>query len=178
MDLHVTPVSLADTGEGLIALMKPQASKRDITLRLKVEPNLPLVQTDAGKLQQILFNFLANAIKFTPSSGTVTLAASLLDAEGEHPHIKIDVTDTGPGIPPEDHDRIFEKFTQLDSTDTREHGGTGLGLTISRELVQMLQGRIEVDSDVGCGATFSVIIPLTLQQRSVPLMPESSAGTT
>lgn len=180
LDLHVGPVSIADTSEGLINLMRPQAEKRGIALDLKVEPNLPVVETDAGRLQQILFNFLANAVKFTPRGGRITLTAAQLppgeSASGlgtdEAPRIRFSVNDTGPGIALADQDRIFEKFVQLDPSVTKEHGGTGLGLTISRELAEMLQGQIELDSDFDRGATFSLFIPIVLEFRSVPLMPD------
>jgi signal transduction histidine kinase len=82
------------------------------------------------------------------------------------------VKDSGPGIPLDKHEKVFEKFTQLDSTVTKEHGGTGLGLTISRELAHLLQGQITLDSDTGQGATFTLIIPTMLESTSVPLMPE------
>jgi signal transduction histidine kinase len=92
---------------------------------------------------------------------------------GETPvGVRISVSDTGPGIAAEDHGRIFEKFSQLDPSVTREHGGTGLGLTISRELAAILNGRIDLDSDTGRGATFSIVIPLELEERSTPLMPD------
>ncbi|MEX0654433.1 MAG: ATP-binding protein [Phycisphaeraceae bacterium] len=177
-ELNIAPVSLADTCEGLVNLMRPQASKRNVLLRQRVEPNLPLVQTDAGKLQQILFNFLANAVKFTPEGGVVTLSVSSIPAprQGGPAHVRIAVSDTGPGIAPEDQERIFEKFTQLDPSVTREVGGTGLGLTISRELADLLHGRIEVDSDVGQGATFSLTIPVVFEKRGAPLMPEVAEG--
>ena len=81
------------------------------------------------------------------------------------------MSDTGPGISRSDHERIFDKFTQLELAETRQHSGTGLGLTISRDLARLLQGRIEVDSDLGRGATFNLIIPLEVQEKQVPLMP-------
>ena len=183
MDLHVVPMSVQDTAEGLINLVRPQAAKRSIELRLKIPPNLPMVQTDAGKVQQILFNFLSNAVKFTPTGGSVTMSAQVLGpAPGKnHPNrgngqspqaMRISISDTGPGIAPEDHPRIFEKFTQLDPSVTKEHGGTGLGLTISHDLSRLLQGRIEIDSELGRGATFSLLVPLALPSQSAPLMPE------
>ena len=181
MDLRVSSVSVADTAEGLTTLMKPQAEKNRITLDHRVDPNIPLVQTDAGKFQQILFNLLSNALKFTPPHGRVTLSAQLMPdsntvplSEGDQTHrrwLSVSVADTGPGIALEHHEQIFDKFTQLDSTVTREHSGTGLGLAISRELATLLQGRIELDSDTGQGATFSLIIPLSLESRHNPLMP-------
>ncbi len=173
MEVHVSGMSVMDTAEGLLNLIRPQAAKRQIDLRLKIEPGIPVVQTDAGKVQQILFNFLSNAVKFTPEGGTITLSANLVESpEGQEPtHVRISVSDTGPGIAPEDHERIFDKFTQLAHGVTKEHGGTGLGLTISRDLARLLQGRIELVSDIGRGATFSLIIPLVLEPQTVPLMP-------
>lgn len=183
MDLHVVPMSVQDTAEGLINLVRPQAAKRSIELRLKIPPNLPMVQTDAGKVQQILFNFLSNAVKFTPTGGSVTMSAQVLGpapgkdhpdrGNGQSPQaMRISISDTGPGIATEDHQRIFEKFTQLDPSVTKEHGGTGLGLTISHDLSRLLQGRIEIDSELGRGATFSLLVPLALPSQSAPLMPE------
>jgi len=181
IELHLAPLSIDDTAEGLMNLMRPQAEKRDITLKPNIQRDIPIVNTDAGKLQQILFNFLSNAIKFTPPGGTVTLSAKLLplsqpqsngEEKAKDPLVCISVSDTGPGIPIDQQEQIFEKFIQLDSTVTREHGGTGLGLTISRELADLLQGRIELVSDTECGATFNLIIPLVLESKSAQLMPD------
>ncbi|NJL30308.1 MAG: hypothetical protein HC898_01020 [Phycisphaerales bacterium] len=123
----------------------------------------------------MLFNFLSNAVKFTPEEGTISIHARLhpADAQPTDPaaRLRIDVTDTGPGIAPEMQEKIFEKFTQLDSAVTREHGGSGLGLAICRELSRLLQGKIEVVSDIGRGATFSLVIPLKHESKSAPLMP-------
>ena len=172
MELNIAPMSIRDTAEGLITLIRPQADKRHIDLQLKVKPNLPMVQTDAGKVQQIVFNFLANAVKFTPDGGTITLSAQVA-TQPDNSFVRFTVTDTGPGIAREDHQRIFDKFIQLDSSVTREHLGTGLGLTISRDLAQLLQGRIELDSDAGRGASFSLVLPLTLVEQGTPLMPDA-----
>ncbi|MCX5660619.1 MAG: ATP-binding protein [Planctomycetota bacterium] len=212
-------MSVEDTTEGLLNLIRPQAEKRGIELRLKVEPNIRPVLTDASKFQQIVFNFLSNAIKFTPQGGQVTLSASLVHAaptlpapaptppegeghgEGEdaesaaaaiasaqapapapvaaappEPRLCVSVSDTGPGIPLEMQERIFEKFTQLALQVTKEHEGTGLGLTICRELTALLQGQIILDSIPGKGATFSLVIPLSLEARSAPLMPDLAEG--
>lgn len=181
MDLRISRLNIADTAEGLINLMRPQAEKNSIELKVKLEPAIPLVETDPGKVQQILFNFLSNAIKFTPPGGTVTLSARLIPSEpadGQDQSSKklcVSVIDTGPGIAPDKHELIFEKFTQIDPTVTRAHSGTGLGLTISRELAALLQGKITLDSDIGQGATFSLIIPLQLRSESTPLMPDDLA---
>ncbi len=179
MEMRVGPVSIADTVEGLLNLIKPLAEKHNITVNQKLEPNLPTVQTDAGKLQQVLFNFLANAVKFTPPEGEVNARAELIPAEaqGGAERIRISVSDTGPGIHDDDQKRIFEKFVQLDPGVTKEHGGTGLGLTISLELAELLQGVIELDSTPGKGATFSLTIPLSLSEETTPLMPDVAASS-
>ena len=155
----------------MINLIKPQAQKAQIDLRLKIPKDLPAVTTDAGKVQQILFNFLANAVKFTPPGGLITLWAEVVGTAPTR-QLRIAVRDTGPGIPKDMQEKIFEKFTQLDSTVTREHGGTGLGLTISRDLAKLLQGKIELESNDGQGATFSLVIPLEYTSPSTPLMPK------
>ena len=174
IDLRVEPVSVRDMCEGLLNLIRPQAEEGDITLTLKTEGKLPMLHTDAGKLQQVLFNFLSNAVKFTPEGGSVTMSARQLPpaSEREQPRIRIAVTDTGPGIAKADQKRIFEKFIQLDPSVTREFGGTGLGLTISQELSAMLHGKLDVDSTEGQGATFSITLPLVLEEKRAPLMPE------
>jgi signal transduction histidine kinase len=167
-------MSIADACEGLANLIRPQADRKNIAVRLNVGRKLPVVRTDPGKFQQIVFNFLSNAVKFTPEGGRITLGASgeEMTAEGEVNSVRVWVQDTGPGIPVEQHEEIFEKFRQLDSGETREHGGTGLGLAISAELARMLDARVEVDSDVGEGAKFSLIFPVHLKAKSDPLMPE------
>ena len=178
MELHIAPTSIHDTCEGLINLMRPQAEQRGIELRLDLQRNLPLIHTDAGRLQQILFNFLSNAIKFTPENGSITVSATLVEdaAADGRPRVRISVSDTGPGIALEDQDRIFDKFTQLDPSATRTHGGTGLGLTISRDLVKLLQGEISLESEVGRGTTFHLLLPLEMTQRNQALMPQLGDG--
>ncbi|MEM6504071.1 MAG: HAMP domain-containing sensor histidine kinase [Planctomycetota bacterium] len=173
-ELRLATVSIKDTAEGLTNLIRPQAEKRGIEIKTKVQPNLPATETDAGKLQQILFNFLSNAIKFSPDKGVVTLQAELEPHGGRSvASLRLSVSDQGSGIAPEDHDRVFEKFSQVDASTTREHGGTGLGLTISKELAQLLGGTIELQSTVGEGAVFTLVIPLIYQPPSAPLMPEA-----
>ncbi|MEM6393449.1 MAG: HAMP domain-containing sensor histidine kinase [Planctomycetota bacterium] len=173
VELNLQTVSVADTVEGLITLIKPVANKRSIQLDVHVAPKLPAIETDPGKLHQILFNFLSNAVKFTPKHGRVTLAATAIPANDNNsrPRVRLAVTDTGPGIHPEDHDKVFEKFSQLDPSVTKAHGGTGLGLTISQELAHMLQAEITLDSEPGQGATFAITLPLVIETRSAPLMP-------
>jgi signal transduction histidine kinase len=175
IDLNVESVSVSDACEALASLIRPQAEGKQLDLRVRVRRTLPLIKTDVGKLQQILFNFLSNAVKFTPPEGRVELTAEAeTDAEGQVRGVRISVTDTGPGISIDHQEEIFEKFRQLDDSHTKQHAGTGLGLAISRELAKLLEGRIELDSDVGRGATFTLVIPRVLAAKSQALMPDLS----
>lgn len=172
IDLHVDKMNVHDTCEGLLGLIWPQAERKGISLKLEAGEELPVVQTDVKKFQQIIFNLLSNAVKFTDSPAktgrpeTITLRAEKLTGVapgGEQAEqIRVSVIDTGPGIPAEEHERIFEKFHQLDAGHTREHSGTGLGLSICKEFAAILQGEIQVVSEPGRGSMFSLIIPVSL----------------
>jgi signal transduction histidine kinase len=155
MELRIGPLSVADLFEALATLMGPLAARRALRIDMQIAPDVPVITTDAGKLQQILFNFLSNAIKFSPSGGRI-----LLTAQREQEQVRITVTDQGPGIDPQLQQRIFEKFRQLDAGVTRQHGGSGLGLSISRDLATLLKGEIGVKSTPGQGASFWVSLPL------------------
>jgi len=159
--------SVSDICRTLLALMSPLADKNQITLESSLSDNLPIVVTDASKLQQILFNLLSNAIKFTPVGGTVRLTAS---ADASHsgpsgdPGVVISVNDTGPGIPEAEHSRIFEKFYQMEASLTKAVSGTGLGLAIAKELCGLICGRIVCKSTPGHGAEFIVFLPPDAQR--------------
>ncbi len=171
MEVNIEPTSIIDVIEGLHTIMRPQAEAKGITLEPHVGRNLPMVETDPGKLQQILYNFLSNALKFTPSGGTVTTTADRLTRQDKKPGVRLGVSDTGPGIPYDLQDAIFEKFRQVDAGHTREHAGTGLGLAICRELADLLGASVSLVSEPGGGATFYVDLPLTHQpEEPQPLM--------
>ncbi len=159
MAVHVEKVVVRDLVEAVVNFMRPGAEKKNLQVTVQIDPELPLVETDGGKLQQILYNLFSNAVKFTPPRGTVGVRAGRA-AGPAGDELTLAVSDTGPGIPPQDQDSIFEKFHQLDSTATREHGGTGLGLSISRELAHMLGGRLTLVSKLGEGSTFTLSLPL------------------
>ena len=172
-DLHVERMSVAEACDGLLALIRPQAERRSITLEMDTaarrgagsaadDGSAPIIETDARKFQQIVFNFLSNAVKFTPEGGRITLRTERLIGGDGQTRVRVSVIDTGPGIAPEDHARIFEKFTQLHSGHTRLHAGTGLGLAIARELTQMIQGEIQLVSQPGGGSMFSLIVPCAM----------------
>jgi signal transduction histidine kinase len=173
IELHVEPTILPDVCEDLANLVRPQAEAREQNLEMVVDEDVPVIRTDAPKVQQVLFNLLSNALKFTPAGGTITLGLhARYDEQQAIAGARISVADTGPGIAPENHEDIFQKFRQIDESHTRSHTGTGLGLAISRELARILGGEIELDSELGRGATFCLVLPLSLEARTHALMPD------
>jgi signal transduction histidine kinase len=162
MEIRAEPLSLSDLFEGLTSILKPLLEPRQLSIRTNLAADVPLLQTDAAKLQQVLYNFLSNAIKFSPAGGEIGLEARRADTE----HVRISVSDQGAGIDPEKQSLIFEKFRQIDASTTREHGGTGLGLSIAKELTLLLGGAIGLESVPGRGATFWVTLPIKVQSRS------------
>jgi signal transduction histidine kinase len=171
VDLRIERVALREACEGLLGLISPQAGRKGITLKLEVADDVPIIKTDPRKFQQIVFNFLSNAVKFiqplekTGREPIIILRAERLPATSvdTEERIRVSVIDNGPGIPPEQQDRIFEKFVQLDSGYTKEQqSGTGLGLAICKDLATVLQSEIQLISDVGQGSMFSLIMPVSV----------------
>jgi two-component system, NarL family, sensor histidine kinase BarA len=141
--------------DALLPAFRLPAEVKNIDLRFQYDPQLRPVRQDPGKVRQILTNLLSNAIKFTPEGGRVVLRAT---ADGDR--VVFTVADTGVGIPPDEQDRVFQKFRQAGrSTLTREHEGTGLGLSIVRELCGLLGGEVTLKSELGRGSTFTVRLP-------------------
>jgi PAS domain S-box-containing protein len=141
------------------AIVKTLANKKDVSLEFCVPDALPQLFADEGKFKQILYNLLSNAIKFTPEGGTVTVTAGL---SGPGESVRISVADTGIGIKPEDHERVFREFEQVDSSYGRQQQGTGLGLTLTKRLVEMHGGEIRLESEgiEGKGSVFTFVIPM------------------
>lgn len=177
VELHPQTMNIAETCEGLVALIRPLADRKTIRLTLQLqserggsagfsndarEASLPVIETDPQKFQQVIFNFLSNAVKFTPDQGEVTLRAERLAGGDGVPMVRVSVLDTGPGIPRDQHAFIFEKFNQIEAGHTRRHAGTGLGLAIAKEYAELLQGQIQLVSEPGRGSMFSFIVPLAL----------------
>jgi signal transduction histidine kinase len=159
MEIRSEPLVLGDLFEALVNVLRPLTEPKGLTIVPAVPRDVPIIQTDPGKLQQVLYNFLSNAIKFSLQDGRVELTAARDGAD----HVRISVTDHGPGIAADKQNLIFEKFRQIDGSVTRTHSGTGLGLAISRELAQLLSGSIGVKSAPGEGATFWITVPLKIQ---------------
>ena len=133
--------------------------KKGVRLSLVLAPDVDLVDGDERRLRQVVYNLLSNAVKFTPGGGCIDVASSRVNGE-----VRVSVTDTGPGIAPEDHERIFEEFQQTDvGVDQRE--GTGLGLALSKRLVELHGGRIWVESEPGQGSRFVFTLPIEQGSR-------------
>lgn len=154
-------VSLDEVVDTLNPFIEPLAREKGINFQVHVEEKLPALMTDEAKLRQILINLCQNAVKFTEQGEvTVRVTRGAADEEGR-PTIRCTVTDTGVGISPPDLQRLFRPFSQVDSSLSRRHGGTGLGLYISRRLATLLGGRIEVVSRPGEGSAFTLVLPVT-----------------
>lgn len=151
--LRIEEVGLPALVEDVVHMHEPQAAAKGIRLHVGPLPDVSL-RTDPGWLRQALINLLTNAVKFTERGGEVGIEVDAGEAG-----IVFRVTDTGPGIAPEHLERVFEPFWQVDQGHTRRHGGTGLGLSVSRHLVGLLGGRLSVDSELGRGTVFSVNLP-------------------
>ena len=134
--------------------MEKNGNKLIITSKIN---NLNL-KNDQTKVRQILFNMLSNAAKFT-DNGTVTL-----DVKLENKNIRFDVIDTGIGMNKKQLDKVFEEFTQAETSTSKKYGGTGLGLPISKKMTEMMGGHIDVKSQEGEGTTFSIVIPIVVQE--------------
>ena len=153
MELQPTPFALPETLRNAMAMIRERATRQDVTLAVDIDDSVGEIDADERKVKQILFNLLSNAVKFTPSGGTVTLAART-DGRGAI----VSVRDTGVGISADEQARIFEDFYQLSPGMTQE--GTGLGLALTKRLVDLHGGELTVESTPGAGSTFTVWLPL------------------
>jgi signal transduction histidine kinase len=162
LELHSADISLLVSQ--LVAAMQPQAHSRGVHLVARIDDGRPAVAlADVDRLKQALGNLIDNALKHTPSEGYVSVEVSVV-AEG----VQVLVRDTGEGIPPEDLPRIMERFYQVDKARSSGTRSLGLGLAIAREIVQAHRGQISVESKVGAGTTFRVILPAEAQPRETP----------
>jgi signal transduction histidine kinase len=158
LEVRTSEVDLLELLPAAVATIKWMLAGKALEVNLELEPVLPTVVTDRGKLTQIVLNLLSNAVKFTPDGGSVCLRAKRRD-DG----VRIEIEDTGVGIAPEQLKRVFEEFYQVDGSSIREFGGTGLGLALVRRLLGLLGGTIEVRSTPGRGSTFLVDLPAAFE---------------
>jgi PAS domain S-box-containing protein len=154
LSLESHPFSLRLCIEDSIGLVATQAADKGLTMTHSIDAGVPeILVGDVTRLRQILVNLLANAVKFT-NDGTITVSASVREKAGDKVELELVVTDTGPGIPADEADRLFDSFSQLDTSTTREFGGSGLGLAICKRLTKLMGGRIWVESSLGIGSSF------------------------
>ncbi len=184
MSITTEPFDIRHLMNSCVRLFSPNAEEKHLKLVVDVDENVPLwVQLDGFRLRQILTNLTANAIKFT-ETGTITLSGELNElpqsdnADGSTSELVISVSDTGVGVPPDRQRAIFEPFTQGDDSTARKHGGSGLGLTISKQLVELMGGSITMQSDVGRGSKFTIRIPVgKLEQKPSDNLVEFPSNT-
>lgn len=159
IELQLKPVEMRSLAEVVLTLCQPLIGQKNLQLINSISPDLPAVNADENRVQQILHNLVGNAIKFT-DSGTVEITAEIRGKNSDS-QLEISISDTGIGIPEDKLDRIFESFEQADGSTARQYGGTGLGLAITKTLVELHKGKISVESSVGVGSRFTFTLPIS-----------------
>jgi signal transduction histidine kinase len=154
VELDVHPFSLREALERGVVMMRERATEDGVRVGFTADPEVDVVDGDERRIKQVIFNLLSNAVKFTPAGGEVDVSAMRVNGE-----IRVSVVDTGPGVAPEDRERIFEEFQQTE-TGGVQHEGTGLGLALSKRFVELHGGRIWLESEVGRGSTFTFALPM------------------
>ena len=157
MPLQLSHFRASDLVAEVVQELEPVIAHSAVRLERRVQPRVPLIRSDRQKVKQILVNLLSNALKFT-HEGHIRITC---DLDEPHQQVRLAVSDTGIGIDPAYHEQVFDDFRQVDSSPTRAYSGTGLGLSICRRLAAMLDGRITLESAVGKGSTFTVVLPLS-----------------
>ncbi|RTQ46516.1 PAS domain S-box protein [Hymenobacter gummosus] len=171
LELAEEAFNLCDSMGAAIQPLVLQAAQKGLTFSgtpLRTSCLYPWIMGDAHRLNQVLINLTANAIKFTPAGGHVDVVGRQVSETDSTLTVEFRVTDTGPGIAPDRVERIFDSFTQAYADTSRKHGGTGLGLTISRALVEQMGGTLTVESTVGQGSTFAFTVTLPKAERVAP----------
>jgi len=158
LTMTLQEVNLREILQSLEIMTRRLIKERPIRFRVQVDAPTAQLETDAKKLQQILMYLLTNALKFTERGEIALRVRGVIEADATF--LEISVADTGIGISKRDQELIFEDFRQLDGSSTRKYGGTGLGLSLCRRLAQSLGGKITIDSEVGEGSVFSLMLPL------------------
>lgn len=157
IEFETLPFNIHTEFNTLLSLFRAQNKEKELEINLRLDKNLPaMVKSDPHRLKQIINNLVNNAIKFTPPKGKVVISVDLLSS-GNHSHnIQVCVSDSGIGIAPKNQEKIFDLFSQADESITRKYGGTGLGLTITKQLVEQMGGEIAVSSQENKGSAFTV----------------------
>jgi signal transduction histidine kinase len=155
VELQMHPFSLREALERGVVMVRERATEDGVRVAFAADPEVDVVDGDERRIKQVIFNLLSNAVKFTPAGGEIDVSATRLNGE-----IRVSVADTGPGIAPEDRERIFEEFQQSE-TGVGLREGTGLGLALSKRFVELHGGRIWLESELGRGSTFTFALPAT-----------------
>ena len=167
LELESIPFNLKTLIKELTVLLEKKAEERKVALNMEVDAELPLfIKGDSVRIRQILINLMTNAIKFT-EKGKVTIYVKVLEQQTNSVRLRLEIVDTGIGIGEEAQRKLFNSFTQADGSTTRKYGGTGLGLTIVRQLVTMMRGRLGVDSEQGKGACFWVEMGFEIAEEDI-----------
>jgi len=159
MALDLTTISLPTFLQDVLRDWERKFASKKLRTELHVPNDLPPLRADAARLQEVVYNLLDNAVKYSPPGGTITVSAA-----GDTDHLTLGVTDNGPGIPVRDLPRIFQRFYRVDKARDREHGGTGLGLSIVKHIAQLHGGSVEAESEIGRGTTVRVRLPASVTQ--------------
>lgn len=168
-DLELSTFDLRTALENALVLVRERANRRGIQLILQVEERISNFTADERQVKQVLLNLLSNAVKFTSEGGKITVGAGLSDGM-----VEISVSDSGSGIPPEDHEEIFEEFRQSRGGEAHKTEGTGLGLTLTRKFVELHGGTIWLESEVGRGSTFTFTLPIRPPMTESPVAPPAA----
>ena len=171
MELHWEELAVPQCISEVITQLGTLAAKKELALQSEVEPGLDTIVADRSRFRQILYNLVSNAIKFTPQNGRVEIRGRIDCTDLANRMAVFEVADTGIGINEDDLEKIFDSFQQVDSSYSRQYQGTGLGLALTRKLVEMHGGKIVVTSEPGVGSTFSFTIPLVgAENQPVPVV--------
>ncbi|MDQ6962445.1 MAG: ATP-binding protein, partial [Mariprofundaceae bacterium] len=166
VELEPESVIFNDVLQNSLGMVKSKALNHHIQLSSDIDPSIETVVLDVRKVKQLLFNLLSNAVKFTPSEGSVNVIVGLQDQMSDAPLLTIAIHDTGIGISEDDVPKLFESFVQLDGSIDRHFEGTGLGLSLVKQLVDLHGGIVEVSSQLGVGSCFTVKLPYRTDEAS------------
>ncbi|NET72244.1 MAG: response regulator [Sphaerospermopsis sp. SIO1G2] len=174
IELKYTTTKIGQVCQSSLTFIKQLAFQKKIQLKTNIQPNLPTISVDERRIRQVLINLLNNAVKFTPSGGKITLTAthqtitSTTEILSARNFIIIQVIDTGIGIAAENLHKLFQPFIQIDSALNRQYNGTGLGLSLVKRIVELHGGEVSVESNIGIGSCFTVLLPCNNSDENSP----------